>query len=67
MEEDGRQREISTSSFHMSVRRPEISSPSGAMSYVLWSRWTCVSGTHSSRSVGVKVPTSLTRQGETRW
>ena len=31
------------------------------------SRCTWVSGTHSSSSIGVKSPTSLTRQGDHRW
>ena len=63
----GRQIEISTSEFHISRRRPEISSPSGSISFVFMSRCWCVSGTHSSRSIGSKSPISLTRQGEWRW
>ena len=43
----------------MSVRRPEISSPSGGTSYVFWSRCACVSGIHSSRSIGVNAPELL--------
>jgi hypothetical protein len=51
----------------MSVRRPVISSPAGSASYVVMRRCACVSGTHSSRSIGVNEPSSFTRQGETRW
>ena len=63
----GMQIPISTSLLYWRIRRPITGSPIGSRPIVFVSRWTCVSGTHSSISIGSNSPTSLTRHGLQRW
>ena len=58
---------ISTSALYWSTWRPSTESPIGCIGIVFVSRCTCVSGTHSSSSIGVNSPTSLIRHGDHRW
>ena len=58
--------ETSMSLFHCSNRRPLTGSPPRSIGRVSVSRWTCWSGTHSSRTIGVNSPRSAIRHGECR-
>ena len=58
--------ETSMSPFHMSSRRPVTGSPPASTGTVSASRWTWVSGTHSSRTIERNSPTASRRQGDWR-